>query len=203
LNFLAHLRLSDSSDDALLGALFGDFVKGPIDADFPPAIADAIRLHRRIDTFTDAHATVLVSKRRVSPQRRRYAGIMVDMFYDHFLARHWRDYALSDLARFTERVYALLRERQAQLPERLQRIAPSMIEFDWLGSYQHLDSIDTALNGMSSRLRRENSLPNSVQELVGDYQGFESDFRQFFPDAIEFARRAADAIPDQASVEFR
>ena len=92
MNYLAHLYLSDPSEDAWLGSLLGDFVKGPLDDRYSEEVTRAIVLHRKIDSYTDAHPVVLNSKSRVSTQRRRYAGIMVDMFYDHFLAKHWREF---------------------------------------------------------------------------------------------------------------
>ncbi len=187
MNFLAHLFLSDQSDDALLGALLGDFVKGPLDQRYSPVITAAIRLHRHIDVFTDAHAAVLASKARVSPVRRRYAGIMVDMFYDHFLARYWEDYATVSLDIFTRRVYQVLSRRHAELPDKLRRIAPNMIEFDWLGSYREVNSVAAALDRMGSRLRRGNGLLDSGEDLLREYAAFEADFRAFFPEVILFA----------------
>ena len=188
MNFLAHLFLSSTSDDALIGALLGDFVKGPLTDGYPRDVMHGIRLHRRIDVFTDAHPAVLASKSRVTPVRRRYAGIMVDMFYDHFLARRWDDYADEDLASFVRRVYALMNARRNEFPERLQRMTPPMIEFDWLGSYREVDSIGVALDRMGRRLTRGNGLLGSAEDLVRDYAGFEQDFRTFFPDVMAFAR---------------
>jgi acyl carrier protein phosphodiesterase len=187
-NYLAHLFLSSQSDDALIGALLGDFVKGPLGERYPPAILHAIKLHRSIDTYTDAHAVVLLSKTRVNPSRRRYAGIMVDMFYDHFLARMWADYTDEALDDFVRRVYAILRTRADELPPRLQRIAPGMIESDWLRSYREVDAIARALERMGTRLRRGNGLIGSGADLVRHYTAFEQDFRLFFADAIGFVR---------------
>src|SRR5262245_32979021 len=144
MNFLAHLYLSDGSDEGLLGGLMGDFVKGPLDDRYPPAVMRGIAQHRRIDTFTDAHPVVLRSKARVSAERRRFAGIMVDMFYDHFLARDWARFADEPLDTFSGRVYDLLARHHDRLPERLRRMAPYMIRGDWLGSYAQVDSIGDA-----------------------------------------------------------
>ena len=191
MNFLAHLYLSSDSDDAIIGALLGDFVKGPLSESYSPTILGAIRLHRSIDTFTDAHTMVRQSKARVPPVRRRYAGIMVDMFYDHFLAQHWNDYTDEPLDDFVCRVYATLRTRHDELPPRLQRIAPNMIEFDWLGSYREFDAIAQALDRVGTRLRRGNGLLGSGADLVHGYTAFEQDFREFFPDAIDFVRRTS------------
>ena len=188
MNYLAHLYLSEPHEEAWLGSLMGDFVKGPLDGRYGSEITRAIAMHRKIDAFTDTHPVVLQSKSRMSTERRRYAGIMVDMFYDHFLARHWRDFHDEPLAEFTGRVYRVLERYQPILPERLQRMAPMMVQWDWLGSYADIGSIYTALNRMGQRLKRENRLLNSADELVGNYTQLETDFRAFLPDVLRYAR---------------
>jgi acyl carrier protein phosphodiesterase len=151
-------------------------------------VASAIALHRRLDSFTDSHPMVKLSKSRVSTVRRRFAGIMVDVFYDHFLARHWGEFHAEPLTVFCARVYEILDRRRNELPERLQRIAPSMVRWDWFGSYAEIESIHTALNRMSQRLTRENPLLGSADELVENYAALESDFRAFLPEALAYAR---------------
>jgi acyl carrier protein phosphodiesterase len=197
MNFLAHLYLADGSDEGLLGALMGDFVKGPLVDAYPPGILRGIALHRRIDVFTDSHPVVLRSKQRVSGQRRRFAGIMVDMFYDHFLARDWDDFYDEPLDDFTCRAYRLLAEHAEVLPERLRRIVPAMAHTDWLGSYARVESIRTALDRMARRLKHENTLPGSADELEGRYPEFEQDFRAFLPEVRRFAlgQTADDLAP--------
>jgi len=189
MNFLAHLYLSEPTDDAWLGSLLGDFVKGPLDGRYGEDITRAIVLHRSIDTFTDAHPVVVQSKSRISAPRRRYAGIMIDMFYDHFLAKYWDEFHEEPLEAFTARIYAMLERRHAVLPDRLQRIAPDMAQRDWLGSYAEISSIHSALDRMGRRLTRENRLLNSADELAQHYAGLEADFRSFMPQVREFSRR--------------
>ena len=201
MNYLAHLYLSEPHEEAWLGSLMGDFVKGPLDDRYGREITRGIAIHRKIDVFTDAHPVVLRSKSRMSVMRRRYAGIMVDVFYDHFLARHWQDFHDEPLAEFTGRVYRVLQRYQSVLPERLQRMAPMMMQWDWLGSYADIGSIYTALNRMGQRLKRENRLLNSADELVGNYAQLEADFREFLPDVLRFVRnyeaRPGFVQPDQ------
>jgi acyl carrier protein phosphodiesterase len=189
MNYLAHLYLSAPDDDALLGSLLGDFVKGAVGDRFAPPLARAIVRHRRLDSFTDAHAAVQRSKSRVSTARRRYAGIMIDMFYDHFLAHRWHEFDDAPLADFTARVYALLERRHAELPARLQSVAPRMAARDWLGSYVDPSNVARALDGIGTRLKRENLLAGAGEELLADYAGYEADFRAFMPDARAFAAR--------------
>jgi acyl carrier protein phosphodiesterase len=195
-NYLAHLYLSEPTEDAWLGSLLGDFVKGPLDGRHGEEVTRAIILHRKIDTFTDAHPVVLQSKSRISAQRRRYAGIMIDMFYDHFLAKYWDEFHDEPLGQFTTRIYALLDQRHSALPEKLQRMAPHMAQLDWLGSYADISSIHTALDRMGRRLTRENRLLNSADELAQNYAGLEADFRAFLPQVRQFAKRHHPATSD-------
>ena len=188
MNFLAHAYLADGSAESLVGSLMGDFVKGPLDGRHGPALTRAMILHRRVDSYTDAHPVVVGSRARVSPARRRYAGILVDLFFDHFLARHWEDYSDLALEAFTAGVYEALRHNHALLPERLQFIAPRMAAMDWLASYRQVDAISLALDRMGERLKRGNALLGSATELAANYGAFEADFRTFFPDVVRFAR---------------
>jgi acyl carrier protein phosphodiesterase len=187
-NFLAHLYLAEREPDALLGSLMGDFVKGPLQGRFSPALTRALTQHRKVDTFTDAHPIVRASRDRVAPPRRRFAGVLVDVFYDHFLALHWEDYADQPLDAFAREVYALLRAREAILPDRLRRIAPLMAQFDWLGSYRRIDAVHAALDRMGERLKRGNALLGAGEELIANYDGLEADFRAFFPEVVRFVR---------------
>lgn len=186
-NYLAHLYLSPPQEDAWLGSLLGDFVKGPLGDRYRGAVAAAIVLHRRLDSYTDAHAAVQRSRSRVSAARRRYAGIMIDMFYDHFLARSWAEFHRESLEAFSTRVYRLLERRHAELPERLQFVAPRMASHDWLGSYASPANIGRALDGIGTRLRRANRLDGAGEELLAGYAGFEADFRAFLPEVKAFA----------------
>ena len=190
MNFLGHLALSPPEDDALLGSLLGDFVKGPLGDRYPGPLGAAIALHRRIDSFTDAHPLVAASRARVGPAHRRYAGIMVDLYYDHFLARRWASYHDEPLAQFSARVYALLERRSEALPERLRAIAPRMAAHDWFGSYAEVDNIGRALEGIGRRLRRGNGLVGADADLRRDYAGFEADFAAFYPEVRRFAAQA-------------
>jgi acyl carrier protein phosphodiesterase len=193
MNFLAHAFLARDESDLLLGSLMGDFVKGPLDGRYAPSITRGLILHRGVDTYTDAHAIVARSRARVGPIRRRYAGILVDLFYDHYLARYWSDYAATPLDQFTASVYATLLDRPHLLPERLRDIAPHMASRDWLGSYRDIAAVGESLDRIGTRLKRGNALLGSVKELIGNYASLEADFRAFFPDVVRFAQEAQAA----------
>lgn len=189
MNYLAHTFLSQESDAAIVGALLGDFVKGAIDDRYTPAIRAAIRLHRAIDRYTDQHDTVKASRALVSRERRRFAGILIDVFYDHFLAAHWNKFSATPLEVFTTRVYAALQPQVASYPERLQRVLPHMTREDWLASYAEIESVDAALNGIARRFKRfqrARVLNDAVQELTDNYAALESDFLAFFPELVKF-----------------
>lgn len=195
MNFLAHLRLGPHEPQAALGGLLGDFVKGPVAAiELPDAVRKGIWLHRSIDAFTDRHPVVARSKARVSGERRRYAGIMVDMFYDHLLAQHWDHFADQSLADFTGRMYRAVLDQQALMPERARQVLVRMAQEDWLCGYAELDNLHLALNNMARRLRSGNSLAGAVDELERDYRAFEADFLTFMPEVIEFAETRAAAL---------
>lgn len=189
MNFLAHLYLAPDDDEALLGSLMGDFVKGPLRGEHGPGVERGLFLHRRIDAYTDAHPVVARSRARIAPPRRRYAGIMVDMFYDHCLARDWSRYASLPLEQFADRVYRVLYSHESRLPERLRRIAPAMSRQDWLSSYRELRSVGFALERMGERLKRGNALLGAGTDLDAHYAALGADFDEFFPQLIEFARQ--------------
>ena len=188
MNFLAHAFLAGPQEANRLGGLMGDFVKGLLPAGLSPELAAGVALHRRIDSYAETHPAFCRSRARVSGDRRRYAGIMVDLFYDHFLARHWTQYHGESLADFSDEVYRLLARRAGQLPARLLALAPYMASEDWLGSYAQVAGIAVALDRMAEhRLRQPNPLAGAADELVADYAGFEADFFVFLPDAMDIA----------------
>ncbi|MBX7218991.1 MAG: ACP phosphodiesterase [Blastocatellia bacterium] len=189
MNYLAHLYLADNTPESLLGNLLGDFVKGSLDGTtYAPEIQRGIERHRSVDGFTDSHEIVRLSKNRISPTRRRYAGIIIDMAYDHFLARHWDDYTSTPLPEFSARIYTVLLDNRQILPPRLQSILPSLVQDDWLTSYREFAALNRALNRISLRLKRENTLFNAAEEVKSEYAHLERDFRTFFPQLVEHVK---------------
>lgn len=186
MNYLAHLYLAGDDPESVIGSLMGDFVKGRVDPARSPALRHAIMQHRRIDSFTDAHPVVRHSKQRISPEFRRYAGILVDVFYDHFLAAEWRCYAEIPLEAFARSVYDQVNRHFQALPPRMQPSMRYMVANDLLSTYRSVDGIGRALQGIETRLRRPSRLGDAVSELKGAYPGLRSDFTEFFPDLIRF-----------------
>jgi acyl carrier protein phosphodiesterase len=189
MNYLAHLHLGGQRPAQLLGSLYGDFVKGPVAGRFPEELAQAIQLHRSIDAFTDSHPLIKQAIARFPAERRRYAGIVLDVFFDHCLARDWAVYADMPLHAFTRKVYGVL-AAEPDLPERLARIAPHMAAQDWLGSYQEFAVLEQVLAGISRRLSRPEGLTGAMQELHGLYQPLSADFAEFYPILQDFSQAA-------------
>lgn len=188
MNFLAHTLLAGERPAMRLGGLLGDFVKGPLPAGLPEEVAEGVRLHRAIDRYADTHPAFRASRARVSTLRRRYAGIMVDLFYDHFLAARWTRFHPEPLATFSAAAYGLLAEHQALLPPQLAEILPVMRREDWLTAYREAPAVGRALDRMAlRRLSRPNPLGGAGEELLANYEAFAGDFEAFFPDARRFA----------------
>ena len=189
MNYLAHLYLAEDSDESLLGNLLGDFVKGPLHNQYSPEIIKGIITHRKVDAYTDANHHFLACKQLLRPDRRRFAGIIVDMSFDHFLAKYWSEYSSVELKEFTDRVYRLLLDREPALPKKLRKRLPYMIQDDWLGSYKNVDTIGLALNAISKRLsrfERAGPIKDGLEDIKAHYGEFEENFREFFPDLIKF-----------------
>ena len=191
MNYLAHLFLSDGTPESLIGNLLGDFVKGSIENIYSLRIIEGIYLHRKIDSFTDSHPIFRASKRLISVDRRRFSGIMIDVFYDHFLAKNWSNYSSIPLIDFTNHVYQVLQDNKKILPDRLKNILPDMIAYDWLASYRETAAINRAINGLSRRIKRQNNLFGGVEELFLNYQQLQADFSMFFPELIDYSLTAS------------
>lgn len=186
MNYLAHLHLGGQRPGQLLGSLYGDFVKGRLQGQFAPEVEAAIQLHRRIDTYTDSHPQVSAALSRFSLTRRRYAGIVIDVFFDHCLARDWAEYADRPLQQFTADVYRVL-AAEPQLPGRLAQIAPYMAADDWLGSYRDFQVLEQVLRGIARRLSQPEELTAAMGELERLYRPLSEDFRDFYPQLQSFA----------------
>jgi len=191
MNYLAHLYLAEDSPESLLGSILGDFVKGAIGNRYPPKIKRGIELHRKIDAYTDSHPMTRASRNLYSPARRRFAGIIVDLCYDHLLYRHWTEFSDLILDRFISRVYDILMTHRAMLPARLKIMIPVMIREDWLGSYRDLNGVEEALRRLSGRLTNADRLPGAMEEIKVHYRRLEANFLIFFPDLIHFVQNRA------------
>lgn len=188
MNFLAHALLAGDVETDRIGGLLGDFVKGILPAGLSPELASGVALHRAIDGFADRHPAFIASRARISPLRRRVGGVLVDLFYDHLLARDWAAFGPGALEDYTARLYAAASDYSGYLPESAREVADRMRAHDWLSSYRHVAAVGQAIDRMAVyRLRRANTLGGGIDEFLADPDGFAADFRAFFPDALAFA----------------
>lgn len=189
MNYLMHLYLSGDSQESLVGNMMGDFVKGRLDDQYPAAIRRGIELHRRIDSFAAGNSLFIRSKRRIDASFGHFRGVLVDIFYDHFLARFWDRHHETPYRLYIRNCYAILAEYEAILPERLKTLLPRIFSDDWLLSYHLVGGIEVVLQRMSGRISRPNPLSYGITELVGNYDGLLEDFRLFLPEISHYVRQ--------------
>jgi len=192
MNYLAHLRLAPDDPGHRVGNLLGDFAKGLDVAALPDALRQGVELHRAVDRFTDAHPAFRRSRSRVPAPLARYSGVLVDIFYDHFLARHWDRFGTDQsLTAFTNACYAALADHEHALPARMNHSVFHLRRLDWLGRYRDIFHVDAVLEKVALRLRRPSSLAQGGSALRAGYSGFERDFFGFFPQVQAMARARA------------
>lgn len=186
MNYLAHLYLARPDPEAMLGALLGDFVFGMTALDHYSAVERReILIHRQVDRYTDEHPQVVAARRMFGEGRQRYAGIALDVYYDHCLARDWARHADTALDAFTAPFYRYLLSRVDELPERLRRIAPLIAAHDWLGSYRQRDSVDLAVTRIATRLSRNGErLVECLDDLRRHEASIGAGFDAFFPQLV-------------------
>lgn len=186
MNFLAHIYLSGNNDFMKIGGFMADGVRGKDYEHFPDDIRKGILLHRAIDTFTDAHAIFRISKHRLHERYGHYSGVIIDVFYDHFLAKNWQDYSDEKLDVFVQNFYQSLEDNFDMLTPKVQNMLPHMERGNWLWNYQFVDGIGTILSQMDRRTKNTSKMGESVQELEQFYKEFEQEFTLFFKELREF-----------------
>ncbi len=185
MNFLAHVYLSGTEDDVIVGNFVADAIKGNSLQRFPEGFERGVRLHREIDSYTDRHPVVRASKSRLSPNYGLYSGVIVDLYYDHFLAKYWSEYSDENLRKYVAKIYFLLIRRFHLLPPRSKRILPFLVTQNWLLGYRDLDSLQKVFNGMSWRTNHRSGMENAIGDLKAGYDLYENEFREFFPELIK------------------
>ncbi len=168
-----------------MGNFIGDFVKGSKLDHLPYKVAKGVTLHREIDTYTDNHSIVGISKDKLRVKYRHYAGVIVDMFYDHFLAKNFNSYSEQDLEEFASEKYSLLEKYWDTIPERGQHMLPYMIRGNWLVNYSKKEGIHRSLTGLSRRTKFDSKLDLAIQDLSRYYSEFENEFSEFFVEIQE------------------
>lgn len=182
MNHLAHVLLAGPQPDARLGAMLGDFWRGAPDAAWTIAVQAGVRLHRKIDVYTDSHPIVADARRLFPPPYRRYAGIMLDVYFDHALARHWTSYADEPIAALSAQVLSLLAANAGWLPEDLGRFGLYMRRNGLFASYAEQAVIERVLAGIGMRLHHANPLASAAPLLWEHAEALDRSFAQFFPE---------------------
>jgi acyl carrier protein phosphodiesterase len=188
MNFLAHIYLSGNNKMVTIGNFIADGIKSDAYKNYPADIQKGILLHREIDTFTDAHPIVRQSTKRLHKNYGHYSGVIVDILYDHFLAKDWNVYSPVKLNDFVENFYEDLEEHFEILPLRIQNLIPYMIADNWLYNYSKIEGIQRVLDGMNRRTKHVSRMNEATTELKKHYTEFQEEFTLFFNELIPFSK---------------
>ena len=186
MNFLAHIYLSKENTNLMLGNFFADSIRGNKYKHYAADIQKGILLHRHIDTYTDQHKIVRISKRRLHERYRHYDGVIIDIFYDHYLAKNWHVYSEIPLNVYVDSFYKLLHDNYDILPAKTQQMLPYLEKYNWLYNYQFMDGMEQVLEGMNRRTKLKSHMNLAINDLKENYTEFENDFNSFFDDLINF-----------------
>jgi len=181
MNFLAHLVLSPKETDFISGNIAADFLRGPDRKFVSKGVQSGISMHQFVDQFTDTHVLVKKSKDRLKNHFRLFSGVLIDVFYDHFLAKDFELIANISLEEFCEYIYETLEKNISELPPKLRQFVPVMIRENILFSYRRLAGIQTALTRINLRVTKKFSVGLAMAILNDMYDILENDFRQYFP----------------------
>ena len=187
MNFLAHIYLSGDNDLVKIGNFMADGIRGKDYEQFPPEIKKGILLHRAIDTFTDAHPIFRQGTKRLHGKYHHYAGVVMDVYYDHFLAKNWQRYSTENLKDYAARFYQSLEDNYHFLTDRVKYMLPIMKEHDWLTSYATVDGISQIFFNMDRRTKNQSKMAGAPTELLQYYNTFEIEFTDFFEELYAMA----------------
>ncbi len=192
MNYLAHIYLSGNNDALKIGNFISDFIRGNKYKKYPKAIQKGILLHRKIDSFTDENSIVRKSKRRLHNRYKHYSGIIIDIIFDHFLAKNWQQFSDISLVDYENHFLELLEQNFEILPKKVQQIFPYMKEQKWLSSYATLEGIEKVLKGVNKRTNGKSKMDLAIIDLKNLYSYFEQDFALFFKELQAFVKENLD-----------
>lgn len=199
MNYLAHIYLSGENTDVQIGNFMGDAVKGRNYENYAVNLKKGILLHRQIDSFTDQHAIISQSKKRLHPRYGHYKGVLIDIFYDYFLAKNWTNYSDVAFDKYVVDFYMELELKHAALPSRIQMMVPHLIQNNWFGKYNKIEGIARVLNGMEKRIIHDIPLHRGIEDLKDQYDLLEQDFKNFFPEIQSFSKEILEDLNKQFS----
>ncbi len=183
MNHFAHLALARPTVESTVGNLLGDFARGVDLALLPPAVRAGLDNHRAVDRYTDAHPLVKEMKRLFSRRRRRFAGVALDIYFDHLLVTHWRQLEGGDVDAAIAAMYARMRSGRPLMPsERMRRVTRRMVEHDWFGSYRDVDAVASALDRVAGRIRFRHQFYDAIEDLERQHRAIRDGFLEFYPE---------------------
>ena len=194
MNFLAHLKLSGDHEYIMLGNFIADHIRGNKISHLPQEVIDGIMLHRRIDYYTDHHPEFMKTRARLHEKYHKYAGVIADIYYDHFLAKNWNDYSEYHLSSFTTYSYGILLRHYSLLPSRTKKILPFFIMQNWLTSYRKFEGLRRSFQYMAKRANFKSDMEFAVEDLIDDYELYEAEFKAFFPDIATYCQNELDKL---------
>jgi acyl carrier protein phosphodiesterase len=189
MNFLAHIYLSGNNDLIKIGNFMADGIRGNDYLNFPEDVKKGILLHRQIDTFTDSHFVYRKSKHRLHEKYGHYSGVIMDILYDHFLAKNWKNYSEEKLEDFVAKFYKSLEINFQILTDKTKSILPYMIDQNWLASYATIAGIEKILFQMDYRTKHRANMQEAIVELQEFYIEFEDEFTIFFEELRLFSSK--------------
>lgn len=188
MNFLAHIYLSFNDKEITIGNFIADSIRGNKFDHLPKRVQKGIKLHRFIDTYTDTHDIPKISSKRLHANYSHYSRVIVDIYYDHFLAKNWSKYSDIPLNVFVDDFYDLLEDNYEILPDGVKRMMPYMIADNWIFNYSKMEGIARVLNGMNRRTENKSKMNFAILDLEQHYDAFEEEFTDFFEELITFSK---------------
>jgi len=183
MNHFAHLVLAQPTLESTVGNLLGDFARGVDLEALPSAVRAGLSNHRAVDRFTDTHPRVQEMKRAFSKPRRRFAGIALDIYFDHLLITHWEHFERRDLEATIAAFYRRMQHGRELMPdETMRRVTRRMVEYDWFGSYRDLDAVAESLDRVAGRIRFANRFSGAIEDLQRHHDSIRDGFLEFYPE---------------------
>ncbi len=189
MNYLAHLFLSCENEEHIVGNFIADSIRHNDLVNFDPHIQAGIALHKHIDTFTDTHPIVKQSTKRLHKKHGKYSPIIIDIWYDHLLTRHWDKYTSESLRDFANRMYKMLHKHLDIMPKKMQQNLPIMTEEDWLMRYQSVQGMRDTFSRFKHRLSRPELLQGVIENLLDLDAELDQDFQEFFPELSAYVHK--------------
>lgn len=194
MNYLAHLKLSGDHEYIMLGNFIADHIRGNKIERYPKEVVDGIMLHRKIDYYTDHHPEFMKTRARLHTKYHKYAGVIADVFYDHFLAKNWSEFSEFHLSSFTSYSYGIMLRNYSMLPSTTKKILPFFIMQNWLASYAKMEGLRRSFQVLARRANYKSNMEYVVDDLIDDYELYEAEFRAFFPDIAAYCQKELDIL---------